>query len=289
MRCWKDDFPEHLCAKAVGGVDSNENGKLDVEEVTSVFEQPINTVDSVDYFVAVNILRSGSSVLDPFLYTSDNILAFLTDGAPAEALVASVTAPLSSTNGSLTDPVGAQWNSACNTQTRIHEFDNGTSISNDVETSIGLMTKVRESLLASSQVNVITNLLNTAPTGQSEVSYQYLDTLDVAFNLTDPDAFVSLGSVTFNLTIDIDVNVSTRKPIRIKYTGTAIDLQDYNYNDGNIVALAAEVQGGYSTLGSGGRVIFNQVVIDHDVPESQIVDDPLTMGSDPFFGSIVYP
>ena len=85
----------------------------------------------------------------------------------------------------------------------------------------------------------------------------------LAFGIIDPDLLLCLGKVTFeNPTIDFDVDMYGIVS-DVKVSGLANDLYDFDHEGEELLAYparkASEVQAGFPSLGSGGKVFKTQI------------------------------
>ena len=85
--------------------------------------------------------------------------------------------------------------------------------------------------------------------------------------LADPDLFGALGRVDVDLDVEVDVHRFQLAVVSIKVSGTVVDLYDFDHESVETWVIpidhpartAAEVQAGYNSLGTGGRVYRNRL------------------------------
>lgn len=85
----------------------------------------------------------------------------------------------------------------------------------------------------------------------------------LAFGIIDSDLFLCLKKVSLeNPSIDFDVNMDGYVS-NVRVSGLATDLYDFDYGGEELLGYparkAAEVQTGFPTLGTGGKVFITQI------------------------------
>ena len=272
--------------EAVCGVDWNRDGILGSNEASVVFRKtpPVNSSgtfvsdpagirDSFDVVTIGDFNKHKSTMINefaslPFIYAADLVGAFAAGSSSVPDAVTTGGIPLSSSNPSLTHPVGAKWDMNCNATMNRFTFVDGTPASDDVERSNGIREMV-DTVITKNRALLVSN-------GSSSLGYSppiaFTELVD--FGQTDRDfripsaVFLAFGRVNIAGTIRIFYRMagSTVEVSGYELNASFEDLYDFNYGNGGRSAVAASVQAGHASHSTvaepSGRVFITSVELD---------------------------
>ena len=141
--------------EVVAGFDTNSDGSLSNDEVTETFGDNIKTITASDYagaVLGVETLRTaapgvGGDFFNRFLSSSFAVPDATKSGATLQ-------------HTELDHPTGAEWSaSSCSADTDLYTFNDGTVVSNDVETSCTVVDFINDELSSRSSI-VLTPIIH---------------------------------------------------------------------------------------------------------------------------------
>jgi hypothetical protein len=172
---------------------------------------------------------------------------------------------LSSTHPSLTHPVGATWNTACQATTIRFTFPDGVEASNDFEESNALLQ------IIDSTVTGNLSALLASGTPDFAISTTMSFSKFINFGLTEPGGFgeinelnLAFGRVTINGSLRVRYRKTSATSIEVSevdISGSFDDLYDFDYSSGGNARRASMVQAGHATISTppSGRVFFTRL------------------------------
>jgi len=247
--------------EVVAGLDTNSDNTLQNSEVSTVMTNHFILVTQGDYNSADNDLWVGSFF--PLAVAADLLHAFRTGAIPPGAMPMQ-NQTLSSTNPSLTHPVGAIWsfnNTANVPHFKFPQSSDANSVSARVANDASVIGAIR-TLLATHTAEVHAYFTQNPAASDHVFNWPIAPSAPdhhettLAFNSTV--LHFAFGHVTISGQMQVTVS-NNRTVSTIAYEGSFTDIYDFNHNAGAPAPTAATVQTGFFTLGSSGNVFFTTV------------------------------
>jgi hypothetical protein len=266
--------------EVVAGYDGNNNGTLDNSEAVIVFSKTPkgkataadikNRLDKIIVITptrvnnAYNLLYVQGNVWGTD-YAGDLLEAFVIGSTTLDTATTTTGVLLSSTHPSLTHPVGATWNTACQATTIRFTFPDGVEASNDFEESNALLQ------IIDSTVTGNLSALLASGTPDFAISTTMSFSKFINFGLTEPGGFgeinelnLAFGRVTINGSLRVRYRKTSATSIEVSevdISGSFDDLYDFDYSSGGNARRASMVQAGHATISTppSGRVFFTRL------------------------------
>ena len=263
--------------EVVAGVDGNANGILDKSEAAVVFAKtPKGTATAAqltqrDKIIVVTPSRVTAAKIALYFggniggtgYAGDILEAFVLGATNVATATTTFGVPLDSTHPSLSHPVGALWNAACQTTTVRFTFPDGVQASNDFEASQALLNIISNTVTA----NLSSLLASGTSTFTNSSSLPFSIFIDfgateTAFGFNKlKDAF---GRVTVNGSLQVTYRKTGATSIEVSdvnVSGSFDDLYDFDYHAGTLSLWGSLIQAGHATISTppSGKIFFTRL------------------------------
>jgi len=250
--------------RVMAGCDLNGNGRLDPLEVTTVSRRWIKAVDRFDYRSGVEFLCDGGLIAIPALPIAAKLLrAFANGSTPWWATVDSTSVAYNDPD--LEHTVGLDFDVNCVAQTDEYVFSPTSYVASKVADSYTMANVLRARM--NQDYQALKNAFQQNPDmTTTQLVWSISDTIRYeTYEYLDLDLYWAFGKAHLDLTnVVVTVNRNTYGFLA-RIQGTQTDLYDWDYG---LDPLCAKVQAGYPTLGEGGKVRRNRVLLDNLVSVS---------------------
>ncbi len=272
------------------GIDFNNDGQIDVTEQLATSANPVVIVPLLAYVGSLSTLQIDAGicqlgglipgiVLPPqFSCTtaSNFLISFVTGTIPNGTLPGSMLVTEAQFAGQkLHHRVGVSFAADGTPQFPQYVFPATGSVAAEIRASTALLNTLG-STLASYAPTVYSYFRANPNASLNTFTGVPLNATSIQFVANDPDLAIAFGgagltNVSFNFTVQReqpsgDLVVTTLSIV----SGDLIDIYNWNYADGSLASLAAEVQAGYPTLGTGGQVFGEDVQLQGELPQPLI-------------------
>lgn len=268
------------------GIDYNGDGQIDTIEQMVVSSDYFLVVPQLAYTASRITLGSAGlscivlAALVPNLLlppeadicsvAGNFLLSFVSGSVPAEALAPGLINENDAAGQRLHHKVGVAFSLDGTAQFPQYVFSPSSTVASKIRSSTALTAKLTAAL-PSYASTILSYFHNNSETSHTFSGIVFSDP-GIFFNSSDFDLGIAIGhavmrNTSFSVTVLKDSN-SGHLIVRnvVLDVGELIDIYDFNYPDGGLAALAAEVQAGYPTLGSGGKVFSINVQLQGDIP-----------------------